>query len=198
MIKIAVFASGTGTNFVALYDHIKQSQLPIEITRVICDQPKAAVLDRARERQIPIWTHRLKEFAGKEAYEQAILTQVQADNAQLLVLAGYMRIVTQVLLNAYAGKIINIHPALLPSFPGRHGIEDAFDYGVKVTGVTVHYVDSGVDSGPVIAQQPVAILPEDSVESLAMKIHDVEHELYFESLCQVLRDQGLLTVQDNG
>lgn len=117
---------------------------------------------------------------------------LQADHVQLIILAGYMRIVTNQLLDAYPQAILNIHPALLPAFPGRHGIEDALLAGVKITGVTVHYVDDGVDSGPIIAQQSVKILPGDDLASLAGRIHQVEHQLYFDSLCQVLQDKKLL------
>ncbi|BAP85628.1 phosphoribosylglycinamide formyltransferase [Paucilactobacillus hokkaidonensis JCM 18461] len=192
MIKIAVFASGTGTNFVALAQHIKHHRLPIQITHLICDQPQATVITRAREFKVPVWVHQLKEFKDKTEYEQTILQCLQEDQVQLIVLAGYMRIVTNTLLNAYPRAILNIHPALLPAFPGRHGIEDALLAGVKITGVTIHYVDAGVDSGPIIAQQPVKVLPHDDLASLANRIHQVEHQLYFDSLCQVLQDKKLL------
>lgn len=190
MIKIAVFASGNGTNFVALSEHIQATGLPVTITRLICDHPEAPVVQRATQLGVPVWAHRVKEFGTKANFERAVLQELQVDGDQLLVLAGYMRIVTHVLLDAYPKLIMNIHPALLPSFPGRHGIEDAFEYGVKVTGVTVHYVDDGVDSGPIIAQQAVNILPGDSVDQLAQRIHNVEHDLYFTSLQRVLQDKG--------
>lgn len=191
MINIAIFASGNGTNFTALCDKFGKAELPVNICLLVCDHPQAPVINKARERQIPVWTHALREFEDKQAYELAILAELEHAKVELLVLAGYMKIVTQVLLNEFPESIINIHPALLPAFPGRHGIEDAFNYGVKVTGVTVHYVDAGVDSGPIIAQQAVSIDPEDSVDSLATKIHSVEHELYFNSLCQVLEKKGI-------
>ena len=128
----------------------------------------------------------MKEFENKHDYETAIAQYLTSLKVDLLVLAGYMKIVSDVLLTAYPGKIINIHPAMLPKFPGRHGIEDAFAAGVSSTGVTVHYVDSGVDSGPIIAQQAVEILPSDDIDTLATRIHDVEHVLYFDSLCKVI------------
>lgn len=190
MIKIAIFASGNGTNFEALYGHIKENKLPVTITHLICDQPKAPVIQKALDRGIPVWTHRVKEFENKMVYEQAILDQLKQDGVQMLVLAGYMRIVTNVLLDAYPKLIINIHPALLPSFPGLHGIDDAYAAGVKVTGVTVHYVDSGIDSGPIIAQEPVKILDDETVDHLEARIHEVEHELYFKSFCKVLKSKG--------
>lgn len=141
---------------------------------------------------IPVWTHRLGEFADKTAYEQAILLELQKYDLKLIVLAGYMKIITEVLLEAYPQAIINIHPALLPAFPGRHGIEDALAYGVKVTGVTVHWIDDGIDTGPIIAQRAVPILPDDDVTRLAQRIHLVEHELYFVSLCEVLKQRKLI------
>ncbi|WP_224429266.1 phosphoribosylglycinamide formyltransferase [Pediococcus acidilactici] len=192
MIKIAIFASGTGTNFVALAHHIEETNVPIRIACLVCDQPDAPVVEKAVSLGIPVWTHRLGEFADKTAYEQAILLELQKYDLKLIVLAGYMKIITEVLLEAYPQAIINIHPALLPAFPGRHGIEDALAYGVKVTGVTVHWIDDGIDTGPIIAQRAVSILPDDDVTRLAQRIHLVEHELYFVSLCEVLKQRKLI------
>lgn len=192
MIKIAIFASGTGTNFVALARHIEENNVPIRIACLVCDQPDAPVVEKAVRLGIPVWTHRLGEFADKTAYEQAILLELQKYDLKLIVLAGYMKIITKVLLEAYPQAIINIHPALLPAFPGRHGIEDALAYGVKVTGVTVHWIDDGIDTGPIIAQRAVPILPDDDVPRLAQRIHQVEHELYFVSLCEVLKQRKLI------
>lgn len=192
MIKIAIFASGTGTNFVALARHIEETNVPIRIACLVCDQPDAPVVEKAVRLGIPVWTHRLGEFADKTAYEQAILLELQKYDLKLIVLAGYMKIITEVLLEAYPQAIINIHPALLPAFPGRHGIEDALAYGVKVTGVAVHWIDDGIDTGPIIAQRAVPILPNDDVAKLAQRIHQVEHELYFVSLCEVLKQRKLI------
>lgn len=182
MINIAVFASGTGTNFIALHQHIRETKVPIKIACLICDQPNAPVVTKADELGIPVWTHHLREFEDKASYEKAILRELKKYNLALIILAGYMKIVTKVLLEAYPHAILNIHPALLPSFPGRHGIEDAFEYGVKITGVTIHWIDGGIDTGPIIAQQPVPILQGDDVEHLAQRIHQVEHDLYFKSI----------------
>lgn len=192
MIKIAVFASGTGTNFEALVAHLKQSTLPIEISCLVCDHPDAQVVQKAQHDDVLVWTHQLNEFDNKHAYELAILDYLKKQSIDLIVLAGYMRILTSVLLAEYPQSILNIHPALLPAFPGRHGIEDAFAAGVKVTGVTVHYVDEGIDSGQIIAQQAVTIGENEQIETVESKIHQVEHELYFESICQVLRQKGLI------
>ena len=128
----------------------------------------------------------VKEFENKAAYEKALLQLLQEQQIDLIVLAGYMRIIGQTLLSYYSNRILNIHPSLLPSFPGLHGIKDAYEYGVKVTGVTVHLVDDGVDTGPIIAQEPVMILPEDTLESLEEKIHQTEHRLYPKVLRDVL------------
>ncbi|CUS25610.1 phosphoribosylglycinamide formyltransferase [Paucilactobacillus oligofermentans DSM 15707 = LMG 22743] len=191
MINVAIFASGTGTNFSALIAKINASDLPIKVISLICDHPEAQVVQRAHEAKIPVWTHTLKEFNDKHDYETAIETYLAQFKVDLLILAGYMKIVSPVLLSAFSGQIINIHPAMLPKFPGRHGIEDAFAAGVTSTGVTVHYVDTGVDTGPIIAQQVVEVLPTDDIDSLATRIHRVEHQLYFDSLCKVIEQKHL-------
>ncbi|OJG09701.1 phosphoribosylglycinamide formyltransferase [Enterococcus asini] len=120
----------------------------------------------------------MKESGGKEAYEKALLHLLQEQKIDFVILAGYLRILGKEIIEAFPERILNIHPSLLPSFPGLHGIQDAFNYGVKVTGVTVHFVDCGLDTGPIIAQEVVAISPEDTLETLEAKIHQVEHQLY--------------------
>lgn len=193
MTRLAIFASGTGTNFETLQEKIQEHpELGIEVGCLICDQPKALVIEKAEGFDIPTWVHSVKEFSNKQEYEEAILEYLRDQKIDFIVLAGYMKIVTNVLLDAYPHKIINLHPALLPAFPGRTSIEDALAYGVKVTGVTVHYVDAGIDSGPIIAQEPVRILQGDTFETLAPRIHEVEHELYFKSMEVALREQGLV------
>lgn len=176
--RIAVFASGSGSNFQAIVDHIKRGELSVEIALLVCDKPKARVVERAAAEGVTVFTFRPKEYASREAYEAEIVRQLRAYEIDLIVLAGYMRLITHVLLDPYEGRIINIHPSLLPAFPGVDGIGDAYRYGVRITGVTVHFVDAGMDSGPIIAQEPVVIEPDDSLESLAEKIHQIEHELY--------------------
>ena len=176
--RIAVFASGSGSNFQAIANKVSRGELQVEIALLVCDKPKARVVERAVAAGVPVFTFKPQEYATREEYEAEIVSQLRAYEIDLVVLAGYMRLITNVLLEPYEGRIINIHPSLLPAFPGIDGIGDAFRYGVKVTGVTVHVVDAGMDSGPIIAQEAVEIEPDDTLETLTEKIHQVEHELY--------------------
>ena len=185
-MRVAILASGNGSNFEALAHQFQAGLLPGELAFVFSDHHNAYVLERARRLNIRVFSFEVKEFANKAAYEKALLQLLQEQEIDLIVLAGYMRIIGQTLLSHYSNRILNIHPSLLPSFPGLHGIKDAYEYGVKVTGVTVHLVDDGVDTGPIIAQEPVMILPEDSLESLEEKIHQTEHRLYPKVLRDVL------------
>lgn len=185
-MRVAILASGNGSNFEALAHQFQAGLLPGELIFVFSDHHNAYVLERARRLNIKAYSFEVKEFENKAAYEKALLQLLQEQEIDLIVLAGYMRIIGQTLLSHYSNRILNIHPSLLPSFPGLHGIKDAYEYGVKVTGVTVHLVDDGVDTGPIIAQEPVMILPEDSLESLEEKIHQTEHRLYPKVLRDVL------------
>lgn len=190
-MRIAVLASGNGSNFEAIADFFQREHVPAEIAFVFSDKKNAFVLKRAEKFAIPTFHFSPKDFANKAAYEAALLTLFQQEKIDLIVLAGYMRIIGGTLLSAFSKKIINIHPSLLPAFPGLHGIKDAYDYGVKVTGVTIHYIDAGVDTGPIIAQVPVCIAPEDSLESLEMKIHQAEHRLYPKVLKEIALSQEI-------
>lgn len=185
-MRVAILASGNGSNFEALAHQFQAGLLPGELIFVFSDHHNAYVLERARRLNVCAFSFEVKEFANKAAYEKALLQLLKEQEIDLIVLAGYMRIIGQTLLSHYSNRILNIHPSLLPSFPGLHGIKDAYEYGVKVTGVTVHLVDDGVDTGPIIAQEPVMILPEDSLESLEEKIHQTEHRLYPKVLRDVL------------
>ncbi|HJD14658.1 MAG TPA: phosphoribosylglycinamide formyltransferase [Candidatus Enterococcus stercoripullorum] len=185
-MRVAILASGNGSNFEALAHQFQAGLLPGELIFVFSDHHNAYVLERARRLNVRAFSFEVKEFANKIAYEEALLQLLQEQQIDLIVLAGYMRIIGQTLLSHYSNRILNIHPSLLPSFPGLHGIKDAYEYGVKVTGVTVHLVDDGVDTGPIIAQEPVMILPEDTLESLEEKIHQTEHRLYPKVLRDVL------------
>lgn len=131
-----------------------------------------------------------KDFVNKSAYEQELLTCLREKEIDLILLAGYMRIIGPNLLSAYEKRIINIHPSLLPAFPGLHGIRDAYEAGVAETGVTVHYIDAGVDTGPIIRQKKVAILPEDTLASLEEKIHAAEHQIYPEVITEIITNWG--------
>ncbi|CAI3502488.1 phosphoribosylglycinamide formyltransferase [Enterococcus cecorum] len=185
-MRVAILASGNGSNFEALAHQFQAGLLPGELIFVFSDHHNAYVLERARRLNVRAFSFEVKEFENKAAYEKALLQLLQEQEIDLIVLAGYMRIIGQTLLSHYSNRILNIHPSLLPSFPGLYGIKDAYEYGVKVTGVTVHLVDDGVDTGPIIAQEPVMILPEDSLESLEEKIHQTEHRLYPKVLRDVL------------
>ncbi|MDG0872365.1 phosphoribosylglycinamide formyltransferase [Paenibacillus thiaminolyticus] len=176
--RIAVFASGSGSNFQALAEASRAGQLGGEVALLVCDKPGARVLERAREAGVPAAVFEPKRYESRGHYERDVLGTLSRHGVQWIALAGYMRLVTPVLLEAYEGRILNIHPSLLPSFPGLHAVRQALDYGVKVTGVTVHLVDAGMDTGPIVAQEAVAIGEDDTLESLLAKIQEVEHRIY--------------------
>lgn len=177
-LRVAVFASGNGSNFQAIVDAVQAGKLDVSIELLVCDKPQAKVVERAALAGVEAFVFKPKDYASREAYEQEILGKLQAKNVELVVLAGYMRIITSVLVEPYEGRMVNIHPSLLPSFPGVNAIGQALEHGVKVTGVTVHYVDGGLDSGPIIAQRALDILSDDTEDSLAERIHRIEGELY--------------------
>lgn len=177
--RIAVFASGQGSNFAALIDAQRKGLLGDgRIELLVSDKPEAPVAQRAEDAGLPALLLRPKDFASREDYEAEIVAELQRREIGLIVLAGYMRLITPVLLTPYAGRIINVHPSLLPAFAGKDAIQQALDYGVKLTGVTVHFVDGGMDTGPVIAQRSVVVRDNDTADSLAERIHKVEYELY--------------------
>lgn len=182
--KIAVFASGSGSNFGALAEACQNEELNAEIVLMVTNKPEAFVVERAEKAGIPVAALRPKDYETKDAYEEAILQELKQSGAEWLILAGYMRLVGQPLLKAYPSKIVNIHPSLLPSFPGKDAIGQAIVHGVKVTGVTVHLVDEGMDTGPILAQRAVDVVNDDA-EKTAEAIHAIEHELYKETLNQL-------------
>jgi len=184
--RIAVFASVTGTNFSALQSAIVQRKIPAEIVLLVCDQADAPVIKRAEAVGVPVLVINYQDFATKAAAETVILTSLHAHQVAAILLAGYMRIVGKTLLMAYPHRIINLHPALLPKFPGRQGIADAFTAGVSETGVTVHFIDAGIDTGQVIRQQRVSVSANDTLASLTERIHQVEHELYPDVLAELI------------
>jgi phosphoribosylglycinamide formyltransferase-1 len=177
-LRVAVFASGNGSNFQAIVDAVQAGKLDVSIELLVCDKPQAPVVARAERANIEAFIFKPKDYASREVYEQEILGMLQQKDIDLIVLAGYMRIITSALVGPYEGRMINIHPSLLPSFPGVNAIGQALEHGVKITGVTVHYVDGGLDSGPIIAQRSLDILPDDTEDSLAERIHHIEGELY--------------------
>lgn len=189
-VKLAVFASGTGTNFQALNDAILQRNLNAEIVRLIVDKSTAGALNLAKLFGIPATAIKYSNYETKIEAEQVIINQLKTDQVDGILLAGYMRILTPKLIDAYSGKIINLHPAMLPKFPGRHSILDAFEAGVSETGVTVHFVDNGIDTGEIIAQEAVPILVNDTIDLLETRIHNVEHVLYPHTLAKLI-DEGV-------
>ena len=190
MMKIAIFASGNGSNFEAIAQAVEKQDIQAEIAVLFCDQKSAFVLERAAKYQVPTVSFSPKDFSSKVDYENEIKRMMHEFDVELIVLAGYMRIVGLTLLEALKKKIINLHPSLLPSFPGLHGIQDAFDYGVKVSGITIHYIDEGVDTGPIIAQVPTEITAEDTLESLEEKIHQLEHYWYPKVLGEIIQKES--------
>ncbi|MCK8606662.1 phosphoribosylglycinamide formyltransferase [Apilactobacillus ozensis] len=179
--NVAIFASGNGTNFEAIIN----AKLPINVSLLVCDSD-AKVVQRAKQHGVEVMCLNFKEFRNKEAFEQCILDKLIDKKVDFIVLAGYMRIVGKVLLDAYPKKILNLHPALLPNFPGRHGIDDAYNAGVDKTGVTVHFIDAGIDTGQIIAQHEVPIFKDDSIEDLESRIHKVEHVLYPKTILDLI------------
>ncbi|NGM83995.1 phosphoribosylglycinamide formyltransferase [Paenibacillus sp. 7124] len=177
--RIAVFASGQGSNFAALAQAQREGRLGGGVIELlVSDRPEAPVAQRAQEAGIPSLLLLPKDFDSREQYEARIVEELKQREIGLIVLAGYMRLITPVLLAPYEGRIVNIHPSLLPAFAGKDAIGQALDYGVKLTGVTVHFVDGGMDTGPVIAQRALAVEDGDTADSLAERIHRIEYELY--------------------
>jgi phosphoribosylglycinamide formyltransferase-1 len=187
--RIGVLGSGKGSNFVAIADAVAAGKIPAEIAVVLSDVENAGILVQARERKIPAQLVPPGKFRTKlaEDAEHAFVTALQNARVDLIVLAGFMRVLKGDFLRAFEGRIVNIHPSLLPSFPGLEGWKQALDYGVKVAGCTVHFVDAGVDSGAIIGQQTVPVLDHDTAESLHARIHAAEHELYPRCLAALAR-----------
>jgi len=182
-MNIAVFCSGNGTNLQAIINAIKSRKLKsAKIVLVVSDNPEAYALVRAKKAGIKTVVVERVQFATKSDFEKEIIINLKQENVGLIVLAGFMRIIGEDLLREYKGRILNIHPALLPSFKGAHGIKDAFDYGVKVAGVTVHLVDDKMDHGPIILQEAVPVKEKDTLEFLESRIHKVEHKLYYKAI----------------
>ena len=176
--RIAVFASGFGSNLQALIDYNKDHGLNGEIALVFSNNKDAFALERAKESRIKSVFLDPSDYVTREEFDEKIIKLLEEEKIDLVVLAGYMFLVSPIFVRKFKNRILNIHPALLPSFKGTHGIRDAYEYGVKVTGVTVHFVDEGLDSGPIIIQKAVEIDQDESIEELEEKIHRVEHEIY--------------------
>jgi len=178
VINIAVFASGSGTNLQAIINAVKRRYIKARIALVVCDNPGAYALTRADKAGINTFILLKSGYKSREEYDKRVIKELEKENIGLVVLAGFMRLLSSAFVNKYRNRILNIHPALLPSFKGTHGIKDALEYGVKLTGPTVHFVDEGLDSGPIIIQSSVAVKDTDTEETLAKRIHKQEHIIY--------------------
>ncbi|TPW31776.1 phosphoribosylglycinamide formyltransferase [Martelella alba] len=176
--RVVVFISGSGSNMVKLAEACQSPDFPAEIVAVIADKPDAGGLQKAAALGLETFAFPRKQFDSKAAHEAAMLTALAALNPDIICLAGFMRILSGDFIRAYEGRIINIHPSLLPLFPGLHTHQRAIDAGMRIAGCTVHFVTEGMDEGPVIGQAAVPILPGDDAETLAARILTVEHQLY--------------------
>ncbi len=185
MRRLAVFASGSGTNFEAIVTACEQRVLHAEVALLVCDRPGAGVLARAAAHGVETFVFSARDYASKADYEGEIVRRLDTAGVELVCLAGYMRIVGDVLLAAYGGRIINVHPSLLPAFRGAHAIEQALEYGVKVFGVTIHYVDASLDGGRIIAQRAFAYEGDD-LAALEALVHATEYPLYIETIAKLL------------
>jgi len=177
-LRIGVLISGSGTNLQSIIDACGRGEIDGEVAVVISDKEAAFGLQRARNEAIPAVFLDRSRYDTAVAYNAALTELLHAHAVQLVVMAGYMRLLGKAVLDAFPGAVLNLHPALLPAFPGASGIHDAFDYGVKVTGVTVHFASEVFDEGPIIAQAAVLIDEDDTLETLESKIHEIEHEIY--------------------
>ncbi len=177
-LTIAILASGSGSNAQAIFDKIDSGHLDAKVSLVISNRPGAMVLERAQKHNIPTLELDHKAYADRESFDAKLVQALQECQADLIVLAGYMRILTPIFLNAFKNKVINVHPALLPSFVGAHGAADACAYGVKMSGCTVHFVNEEVDGGAIIAQAAVPVLSTDDAASLQKRIQSMEHRIF--------------------
>jgi phosphoribosylglycinamide formyltransferase-1 len=181
-LSVGVLASGRGSNFQAIIDAIEARTLQASVRLLIVDNPDAYAIERAKKHAIPYIFLNPGDFSSKDDFFIKIADELRARGVQLVILAGFMRIVRKPLIDVFPSRIMNIHPALLPSFPGLHGQQQAVDYGVKISGCTVHFVDEGMDTGPVIIQAAVPVSPEDTEETLSERILKLEHRIFPEAI----------------
>jgi phosphoribosylglycinamide formyltransferase-1 len=181
-LAIGVLASGRGSNFQSIIDSIESGYLGAEIRLLITDNPGAFAVERARRHGIEYLVLEPRHFGSRDLYFEAMAQELKKRGVDLIVLAGFMRIVRKPLIEAFPDSIMNIHPALLPAFPGLHGQKQAIDYGVKISGCTVHFVDDGMDTGPVIIQAAVPVMDDDTEESLSERILTFEHKIFPEAI----------------
>jgi len=195
-IKLGVLLSGSGTNLQAIIDRINEGTLDATIELVVSSRPSAYGLKRAEAAGLQTMTLSKEIYADPILADEVIATELKMHDVDYVIMAGYMRMVHTPLLATFPNRVVNLHPALLPSFKGAHAIQDAYDYGVKVTGVTVHFADDKYDCGPIIAQQALAIEEGWTVEDLEEHIHEIEHQLYPDTI-QLLAE-GRVSVREDG
>src|SRR4030042_3862988 len=176
--RIAVLASGLGSNLQALIDQAQNLNINGEIVLVFSNNENAYALERAKKHGIKSGSFNPGQFGSRQQYDKELLALLKNEKIDLIVMAGYLLLIGQEIIKEFSNRIINVHPALLPSFKGIHSIKDAFDYGVRVTGVRVHFVEEELDAGPIISQEPVIITEDDTIETLEEKIHKIEHKIY--------------------
>jgi phosphoribosylglycinamide formyltransferase-1 len=176
--RLGVLVSGSGTNLQAIIDRIESGDICAEITCVISNNAEAYALTRAAQHGIPVVVHENANFPDRRSYDAATVEILRKNNVDLVILAGFMRIITDVMINAFPNAIMNIHPALLPSFQGLHAQQQALDYGVRYSGCTVHFVDGGTDTGPIILQSVVPVEQDDTEETLSARIQKAEHQTF--------------------
>ncbi len=192
-LNLGVLASGRGSNFQSIIDEIEKGSLKADIQLLIVDNSKAFAIERARKHAIEHLTIRPKDFTTKDNFYLRIVDELRKREVELVILAGFMRIVGKRLIDAFPDRIMNIHPALLPSFPGLHSQRQAIEYGVRISGCTVHFVDEGMDTGPIISQAAVPVYHDDTEETLSARILEMEHKIYPEAIR--LFSEGRLEVE---
>ncbi len=189
MKRIVVLASGQGSNLEAILKAVERGEVAGRVVMVISDNPNAPALERARKRKINALFLDPKGYADRLDYDRAVIEEIKALQADLVVLAGFMRLLSPLFIKSFPMQIMNIHPSILPAFPGKDGVEQALNYGAKVTGCTVHFVDEGLDSGPVILQETVPVIQQDTLSTLHQRIHASEHRIYPTAIDLFCRDK---------
>lgn len=192
-ISMGILISGSGTNLQAILDASQKKSYPAKVSVVISNQADAFGLKRANKKNIPTQVISHQDFTSRQDFEERVIQTLDAFGVELVILAGFMRVLSPYFIKKYSGRILNIHPALLPAFPGTDAIRKAWEQGVRLTGVTVHFVDEGTDTGPIILQKEVSIHPQESLDVLSKKIHKVEHQLFPKAIR--LYAEGKLVIQ---
>lgn len=182
-LNLGVLVSGSGTNLQSILDAIGEGRLDARVRVVVSNKPGVLALERAARANVPTKVLAHRDYPDRESFDAALVEALREAGVELVVLAGFMRLLTPRFLDAFPGRIVNIHPSLLPAFPGVDSQKQAFDYGVRITGCTVHFVDKGTDTGPIIAQAAVPVLDDDDAESLRRRILEQEHRLLVDALC---------------